>query len=104
MVEDKLSSMILEGKIKPGDSVTVTAGEEAGIVVLVNQNRLDKTRRPVFVQGLRPHPRLRIARRVLPPQDRAGRQSRAAGAVCKPLRRRYAYPPVMAFKSSSDFM
>ena len=39
MVEDKLSSMILEGKIKPGDSVTVTAGEEAGIVVLVNQKQ-----------------------------------------------------------------
>ena len=90
MVEDKLSSMILEGKIKPGDSVTVTAGEEAGIVVLVNQNRLDAKRAGLFLCEAPSTPRLRIARRVLPRRTGRGRQS-GRGAACN-LWRRYASP------------
>jgi len=39
MVEDKLSSMILEGKINSGDSVTVSTGADNEIAVLINQKQ-----------------------------------------------------------------
>jgi ATP-dependent Clp protease ATP-binding subunit ClpC len=39
MVEDRLSSMILEGKIKSGDSVIVSTGAGDEIAVLINQKQ-----------------------------------------------------------------
>ena len=53
MVEDKLSSMILEGKIEAGDVVTVTAGDGDEVAILVNQAGM------TGYAGLAPLPSLR---------------------------------------------